>query len=161
MNFPEYFERLKAESMEKIMFFVPEHTRVSLVYKYSFLKFEQKDLILSPRVFVVEFASWLKKYVFNVKNIHDSIAQTIAFTAYKEINRGLTELFSDTLIYFNMVDVANLRCEVEFFENMAEQEFSFIPSKNSSEKSCDNFNRTVRCPLDGKIAFGILLDRQS
>lgn len=59
----------------------------------------------------------------------DSIAQTIAFASYKEISKGLVELFTDMIVHFNMVDVANFRRDVNFFETMAEQEFSFIASK--------------------------------
>ena len=129
MLFVEYFDKLKIESFETIMTLVPYHTKLLLCDFYNSSKYEQKELNFKERSFVVDYCSWLKKNIFNVKNVSDSISQTIAYAAYKEVNRCLSDLFSEKLVSFNMVDVGNMRQDLLYLEKMADDELSYLSSK--------------------------------
>lgn len=109
MAFVGYFEKLKIETFDKIMTLIPFNSKVRFTDYYMNDRYESKELLSHPRDFVIDFASWLKKNIFNIKNVSDSISQTIAYAAYKEVNKGLKILFMDKITSFNMIDIGNIR----------------------------------------------------
>jgi hypothetical protein len=74
MMFIEYYEKLKIETFDKIMELIPFYTKLRFTDYYKNMKYEQKELNAFPQNFVIDFASWLKKNIFNVKNVSESIS---------------------------------------------------------------------------------------
>lgn len=160
MAFVGYFEKLKIETFDKIMTLIPFNSKVRFTDYYMNDRYESKELLSHPRDFVIDFASWLKKNIFNIKNVSDSISQTIAYAAYKEVNKGLKILFMDKITSFNMIDIGNIRQEVIYLETLADEELSFISSKNFELiflQNFDNFFRTEGNFIDDSTTFGLFL----
>ncbi len=70
----EYYENLKTEAFDKIMSLVPFNTKLRYTDYYRNAKYEQKEILDQPRDFVIEFSGWLKKTIFTIKNVSDSIS---------------------------------------------------------------------------------------
>lgn len=86
-------------------------------------KWEAKKLQEGPRQFVQELAFFLKNTLGNILATNAAAGASLAYLSYREINKTLTDVFLHQAKHFNIVDLANLKPELEHLIAVGEQDF--------------------------------------
>ena len=104
------------------------HTDYSLSLQFHLAgfistKWEAKKLQDSPRQFVQELAYFLRNTLGNIRATNAAVGASLAFHSFREINKTLTDVFLHQAKHFNILDLANLKPELEFLIAVGEQDF--------------------------------------
>lgn len=106
----------------------PQKIEESFIHFYKEVKFDDKKIREEPREFILGLGEYIKNIFKGVNEVSETMAATLIYSCYKNMNSYLKKIFEKSISHFNMIGIYNLKLDLNYLKILADTEFSELSS---------------------------------